>query len=556
MASAVDIAVNIVTRMDDAGIDAANSKMGKFSSVAAKAGKVAAIGLAAVGVAAIGAAKAAAEDEQAQALLAQTMKNSAGASASQIAANEDWISSMARATGVADDELRPALGSLVRATGDVELSQKALKTAMDVSAATGKPLKTVADAMAKGFAGTTTSLGKLVPGLNKAALESGNMDKIMGELADKTGGSAAKAAETTAGKFKIFQVQMAELQETLGAALLPVLSQLAGILSEVADFAAENTTTIKILIGVVVGLMAAVVAVNAVMKVWGALTKIATAAQWLWNAAMAANPILLIVLGIAALIAILVIAWKKSDTFKRIVTAAFDAIVRAGKAAWSWIKTAFTTLWKILAVPVKIYLAYIKFVFNAIRFIITGAMKVIRVVIGAVWDWAKDATRDVSSAVIGFWRGIANTIRDIMATIKGIISGVWSWIGDAAANARDRVLDIFDSMADKLRAIWDSVSDMISGALATAADAINRLINAANKLPGVNIPNVPTGLSAPAPAVAGFASPRVRGASTVAATGGATTVINVSGALDPEAVARQIGRILSGHNRRIGLAVS
>lgn len=556
MASAAEIAVNIVTKLDDSGIRDAESRMGRFSSAAAKAGKVAAVGLAAVGVAAFGAAKAAAEDEAAQAQLAKTLQNSANASSSQIAANEEWIASMSRATGVADDELRPALGSLVRATGDVELSQKALKTAMDVSAATGKPLQSVADAMAKGFAGTTTSLGRLVPGLDKAALASGDMNKIMDELGKKTGGAAAEAAETTAGKFKIFQVQVGELQEELGAALLPVLSETAGILSQVADYAAENTTTVKILIGVVVALMAAVVAVNAVLKVWGALTKAATAAQWLWNAAMAANPILLIVLAVAALGVALVIAWKKSETFRRIVLGVWDAVKRAALAVWKWLKSAWTTIWKVLQVPIKAYAAYVKFVFNLIRTIISGAIKVIKAVIGAVWAWVKSATRDVSSAIIGFWRGVASAVRDILRTIQDIFRSVWNWIGDAAANVRDKVLDVFQSLADKLRGIWDGIMGVITDALNTAIAAINKLINAANKLPGVNIPTVPTGLSAPAPATAGFAAPRVRGASTRAAVAGGTTVINVNGALDPEAVARQIQRILGGHTRRIGLAVT
>ena len=128
-----------------------------------------------IGAAAIHAADAAAEDAQSQALLANSMKNAAGASKQQIAATEDWIDAQSKATGVTDDELRPALGSLVRATGDVEKSQKALKVAMDISAATGKPLQTVADAMAKGFGGKTSALGTAGAGRQPGSAEIGDM---------------------------------------------------------------------------------------------------------------------------------------------------------------------------------------------------------------------------------------------------------------------------------------------------------------------------------------------------------------------------------------------
>src|SRR5213596_2325577 len=119
----------------------------------AKVGKVAAVGLAggiaAAGVVAIKFGKAAAEDQQQAALLAKQLKNSAHATDGQVTATERWISKQGVAKGVADDQLRPALMSLVRATCDVGKAQKLATLAMDVSAGTGKDLGAVSMALAK-----------------------------------------------------------------------------------------------------------------------------------------------------------------------------------------------------------------------------------------------------------------------------------------------------------------------------------------------------------------------------------------------------------------------
>ena len=77
--------------------------MGKAAKLAFAGVALAAVGF---GVKAVGAAV---EDQKAQAILANTLKNSTGARASDVASVEDWVSKMTLATGVADDELRPAL---------------------------------------------------------------------------------------------------------------------------------------------------------------------------------------------------------------------------------------------------------------------------------------------------------------------------------------------------------------------------------------------------------------------------------------------------------------
>ena len=317
----------------DKALGSTQSTSQKMSAGLKKAALPAAAALGAIGVAAIGATKAAAEDAAAQEHLAGVMERTAGATKAQVAQTESFISATSRATGVADDELRPAMEQLVTATGNVAKAQKEMKLALDISAASGKSVEEVTKAMALAHTGQTAKLEKLIPGLSQAAKESDNMGRIMGELATKTKGAAAESAGTAAGQFKIFQVQVAELQESLGAALLPVVTALAPVLLHLADIAGKNTKVIEILVGVVAALAAGILVANAAMKIYAAVqiavkaaTAIATAAQWLFNAALAANPIGLVVIALAALAAGIYLAYTRSATFRSIVSAAMDAV--------------------------------------------------------------------------------------------------------------------------------------------------------------------------------------------------------------------------------------
>ena len=207
-------------------IGKAGAKIGKAFAAAAAAAGAAAIAIGIEGV------KAAIADEKAQTQLALALENATGATQAQIKATEDSILQMSLATGVADDELRPALGRLVRSTGDTEKAQQLLAQALDISTATGKPLETVANALGKAYDGNTTALGKLGIGLSAAELKSMSFEQVQGRLSDLFGGAAAANAETYAGKIARVQVAFNEAKETLGVALLPILDKFLSFINQ------------------------------------------------------------------------------------------------------------------------------------------------------------------------------------------------------------------------------------------------------------------------------------------------------------------------------------
>jgi hypothetical protein len=328
----MSVLIPIISEFDSKGIDKAFKEFQQLEGAGAKAGfalkKAVVPATAAIAGLAAGlgvATKAAMEDAAAQDQLAGVLRRSGMATDEQVAATEKFISAQSRATAVADDELRPALASLVVAVGEANYAQDLLVRSQDIAAATGADLATVTDAMAKAANGNMKALAALDPSVRNAIKGGAEFDEVMRMLEIHTG-AAADAANTTAGKMKGLQIGMDEAKESIGAALLPVVEKLIATLIPLADFAQENTKLFLIFAGVVGGLSVAVLAVNAAMKIYNATLIIVKAAQAAFNFVMAANPIGIVVLALAALAAAFVIAYKQSETFREFVQVLFDAI--------------------------------------------------------------------------------------------------------------------------------------------------------------------------------------------------------------------------------------
>jgi hypothetical protein len=162
------------------------------------------------------AAKAAVEDVKSQQLLAIAMENTGKATAATVAEAEASIKAMQLQTSVADDILRPAFQKLFIATGDVTKSNRYLQIALDTSAATGKDLDSVTQAMAKSLAGQDTALLKLIPSLR-------GVEDPLSELEKTFAGAAEAAADTD--PYQRMNIIFGEMQEQVGMALLPILNE-------------------------------------------------------------------------------------------------------------------------------------------------------------------------------------------------------------------------------------------------------------------------------------------------------------------------------------------
>jgi hypothetical protein len=170
--------------------------------------------------------KAAAEDQAAQASLAQTLKNLGLETGNTAEAVNGFISNLERQTGILDDELRPAMDRLLRATGSVSESQKLMGLALDISAGTGKDLTQVTQGLQKAFLGNVQSLGRLGVGLTKAELKTGNFADITAKLTDLFAGQAERQADSFKGSIDKLSVAANNASEIIGTGLIAALQGL------------------------------------------------------------------------------------------------------------------------------------------------------------------------------------------------------------------------------------------------------------------------------------------------------------------------------------------
>jgi hypothetical protein len=215
-------------------INKADNEVTGFGDKVTKFGKVAGAAFLAAGVAAaayagklaIDGVKAAIEDEAAQAKLATTLRNVTGATDDQIKATEDYILKQSLLFGVTDDELRPSLDRLTRATGDVTKAQQLQSIAINVAAGTGKSLQAVTEALSKAQEGNLAGLSRLGVGITKAELATLTFDQVTAKLASTFEGQATRQADTFQGKMARLTIAFDEAKETVGSFILDAITPL------------------------------------------------------------------------------------------------------------------------------------------------------------------------------------------------------------------------------------------------------------------------------------------------------------------------------------------
>jgi len=231
-------------------------------------------------------------------------------------------------------------------------------------------------ALAKATAGT-------IPPLTMQQKALAAQSSIMKQTKDQQG-DFARTSDGLANKQRILKAQFENLTTQLGQKSLPVMNQTVTAGLKMIDWSTKHSTATKVLVGSVAGLTAgfwlmskAIAAATTIQTVsttvmalagkaalgtriqLGLLavqTKVMAAVQWLLNAAMTANPIGIVIVAIVALVAALVIAYKKSETFRKIVKGGFEAVGQA--ATWLWnnaVRPALQAIGKAMSVTMTIW---------------------------------------------------------------------------------------------------------------------------------------------------------------------------------------------------------
>ena len=172
------------------------------------------------------AVKAFAADDKAARVLSRSLNNLGLAFSDPQVKN--FIADLEQTYGVLDDQLRPAFQRLLTTTGDVAKSQSLLRTALDLSAASGADVVSVAGDLSKGYVGQTRALAKYGIGLTQAQLKAMSFEEVQTRINDLFGGQAQLSADTYSGSLDKLTVAARNAQEAIGRGLVDALSVLGG----------------------------------------------------------------------------------------------------------------------------------------------------------------------------------------------------------------------------------------------------------------------------------------------------------------------------------------
>lgn len=219
------IKYSIITAYSNKGVAAAEKGLAKLSKSFKKTSLARKLTFAAMGASFVALAKSSAQaaiaDEKSIKVLAFTLDN-LGRSFQQLPI-ESFIDRLSRSSGIADQEIRPAFGQLITITNNLAKSYEALTLATDIAAVTGDDFKVITDALSKGFAGQTMALKKLIPGLDQAALKTGDMATLMEQLNKTFGGASKNNITTYAGQLAILKISAGKALENIGKGLISFL---------------------------------------------------------------------------------------------------------------------------------------------------------------------------------------------------------------------------------------------------------------------------------------------------------------------------------------------
>lgn len=511
-----DLVVRVTadTARAQGNIDGVATRMGRFQSAMAKAALPAAAvvaGLAKVGSSAV---RAASDLEQADGAV-QSVYGKAADSVRK------YASDSAQRLGVAKSaymQSSAVMGSALQSTGfsaekAAKMTDQAFTRSADLAATFGGKTEEAMDAInAAVLRGEFDPIEKYGVSLNMTAvnaeLAARGQDKLTGSAArqakaqvvleqiykqsNKAQGQFAREADTAAGAAERNAAAWVDAQAALGTALLPVMTKAASVLASLAQWMSQNTTTVQILAGVLGGLAVAVLAVNGAFAVYTAATRVAAVATTVLNAAMRANPIGLVVTAIMALGAALVLAYKKSETFRNIVNGALNGVKTAAMA----VGAAFGRVKDLVVGALGGIIGVVAGVPGKVRGALTGVAGGVRGAFSTGFSGALNVVRNVGSRIIDFHKKMPGRIKAGLAAVGKVLTAPfrlgWNLARGQSNSGVQRVLSIVRQVPGRIASALSSLAGRIrtafsrafSAGRAAATSGVNTVIGVVRGIPG------------------------------------------------------------------------
>ncbi|TNM61535.1 hypothetical protein FHN55_17045 [Streptomyces sp. NP160] len=297
-----------------------------------------------------------------------------------------------------------------------------------------------------------------------------------------------------ANQQRILAAEWENTKTALGQGLLPALTGFVSFLNSsglpaiksFGSFLADNKTPI-LAFGAAVGaltlIMAAHSAVMAVqaaggMLAWLRATTLArtavaayTAVQWLLNAAMAANPIGLVVVAIAALVAAFVLAYRNSETFRNIVNGVWNWLKSATSATFNAVKNFIVSAWtSIVSVTMSVFNSIKSFIASAIVNVLTTVARVIE-----IKNRFQDAFQQANAIIV-------SKIAQIIGVVREIPGRIVSAMGDLGGRLRS-------AGGQLIQGFIGGIQDKVGAAVSAVKNAVGNVVSGAKSALGIRSPS-------------------------------------------------------------------
>jgi hypothetical protein len=474
-----------------------------------------------------------------QAQLANGIKSTGNAAHVSVGGLEDLASSIQNYSGQTDDSIVASEKLLLTFTGvrnaagkNNDIFNQATKMTADMAAKMGGDASKYAVQLGKALNDPAKGVSKLtkigvtftdaqkkqIAAMQKAGDTVGAQKVIMAELRKEFGGSAKAAGQTLPGQMARAKRSFEDVSQSLVASFMPALTLLADILTKTVMPAFSAVigwmTSHK---GAVLAFAAAIGAVYTAIKVgqasaalgqagglvaWIKQTNLAAGATKIWsgvqavfNAIMDANPVAIIVLALVALVAALVLAYKKSAAFRAIVQAVFRGLAAAAKVVWGAIVKAFHGIvaafdwivdaakavvgwikshWKLLLLAVLLgpIVLIVKLIIDHFQAIVDFFKK--------IPGWIRSALSGLFDIIVGpyklAWQWISGTL---VPLLKSALNAVPAAIGRALSTVANLIYTPFKQGWDWIsRYVVTPVKNAFTGTPAAVARAVSGVANA------------------------------------------------------------------------------
>lgn len=315
----------------------------------------------------------------------------------------------------------------------------------------------------------------------------GSVTEASDQMYSGTGAEAEKAMKKIQTAF-----------QTMGDAILPVLTPIIEKIAALATKFSELNPTIQKIVLVVMGLVAAagpvlifvgkiITSVGSIIGVLGklaplfniiktAITGVTTVFKLL-GAVVMANPIIAI---ITAIVAVFILLWNKCEWFREFWINLWEKIKEVAGAVWEAITGFFTSAWEIIKGIWETVAPFFEAIFEGIKKVVYVVVMLIAVyfetcwnIIKAVWEAVEpffkaiwEGIKAVFSGVIDFFKtifeGAWNAIKFVWDLVVGYYTAIWNGIKAIFTPIINWFKDIFSKAWEGIKSIWNKAKDFFS----------------------------------------------------------------------------------------------